>query len=298
LGMSPAYSSAYVEVRETINDAKLLGRVEVEFASEYPVGLMDLRDAFFKAEWEKRSLLVGHALHPLVEACYPNTIGWGSGNPAAPFAFFPQICWKNNAGAFTFTIAPYSEYDYLSEGPVGYSGTYMHNSMSPGLYVGACIKNKQAKVGVSFDVKRLLPALSTTTTSTTAATTKTIVNDKSLSSFIAAMYGEFHINQFNIKTEILGGQNGYDLCLFGSYALRGANPDTGKRCYTNINFASGWLDFENIKHEKLQPGIFIGYAKSLGTRKSVYLDDECNPLVYGDDDQLSKVFRIAPRIRS
>ena len=298
LGMSPAYSSAYVEVTDKINETKLRGKIEMEFASEYPVGLMDLRDAFFKAEWEKRSLLVGHALHPLVEACSPNTVSWGGGNPAAPFAFFPQICWKNYVGAFTFILAPYSEYDYLSEGFVGYSSTYMHNSMSPGLYLGVQVENKWAKFGVSFDMKRLLPALSTTTTSTTSMITKTIIHDECLMSFIGAVYGELQLNNFKIKAESIFGQNGYDMCLLGGYALGGANFDNGKRCYTNINFASGWIDIENIRHEKLQPGIFIGYAKNLGTRRSVFLDDECRPRFYGEDDQLSQVLRVAPRLRS
>lgn len=297
-GISPAYSWIFVSAEDKVGETNLKAHVEMEFGSEFPVGFMNIREAYFKAEWEKSSVLVGQYLYPLVDACWAHTVGWDGGGPAVPYAYFPQVCFTYNTHDIKFTLSPYSEFDYASQGQDGYTPAYMQNSMTPALYAGVEIDKKNFRTGIGLGVKRLLPALATTTTSTTSSVEKTIVHDKSLAAFLGAVYGEVRLNDYQCRAEFLLGQNGFDIVMLGGYVMSGANPFTGRRCYTNINFTSCWVDFEYKRHEKLQPGLFIGYTKNLGTRKLVYLDDDCEPTFYGFDDQLAATFRIAPRLRS
>ncbi|KKP94962.1 MAG: Outer membrane protein [candidate division TM6 bacterium GW2011_GWF2_36_131] len=297
-GISPAYSWIYVSAKDKIGETKVKAHIEADFGSEFPVGLMNIREAFVRVKWEKSSLLVGEYVYPLVAACSPRTIGWHGGGPAAPYAYFPQVCLTYKTHDVKFIFSPYSEFDYVSTGPIGGSNSYVQNSMTPALYAGVEVDKETFKTGIGFGVKRLLPALSTTTTSTTSLVEKTIVHDKSLASFLGAVYGKVKLNDYVFRAEAIIAQNGFDLVSIGGYAVWGANPFTGARSYTNINYATGWIDVEYKRHEKLQPGVFIGYAKNLGTRKSVYLDDNCEPIFYGDDEQVAATFRFTPRIRS
>lgn len=284
-----------------INNIDLSSLVELDFCAicSQEFGITRLRHAYLKADWKTKSLLVGQYWHPIYPLrCFADTVTFDGGSPIETYARYPQIRFDYHPGNFGLKLAAYSQFQYANNGPEGTTPAYMQNSMTPGLFGSVEIRKEKFFAGAGINMQRLLPSLSTTTTSTTV-TQKTYVSNAEITSFIGTLYCSINIKDLLFKTKIAVGQNGYPFGTLGGYAVGCLNAETGKRCFENINFASWWGEIIYQKYEKMQPGIFFGVTRNLGTRNTgIYLDDEGDPIFYGYDAELHQVFHITPRIKS
>ena len=285
-----------------INNIDISGLIEMDFYAYCSdiYGITRMRHAFLKAEWEDKSLIVGQYWHPIYPSrCCADTIAFSGGTPVETYARYPQIRLDWHKGAFGAKLTAYSQYQFADTGPDGSTAFYMQNSMTPGLFGAVEIRKPHFFAGAGVNAQRLLPALSTTTTSTNV-TERTYISTDKLTSFIGVLYCSFDIKKFLLKTKIAVGQNGYPFTTLGGYAVGCLSPTTGKRCFENINFASWWGEVVYRKYEKVQPGIFVGITKSLGTsnKRCIYRDDNDDPIFYGYDSELHQVLCISPRIKS
>ena len=57
----------------------------------------------------------------------------------------------------------------------------------------------------------------------------------------------------------------------GGFGVKSVNERTGEEKYTPIRFSSSWLNV--VYGQKWKPGVFVGYAKNLGTSDELYAPD-------------------------
>jgi len=309
-GMTPALSKFFLKVSDVvIKNCSLMAHVEGDFSgvynaegsNTYTTGLFELYYAYIKAQWPKKSILVGNTEHPLYpDDCSPNCVGYHGGIPMVCYTRLPQIRMEYQAGSFQFGLTPYSHFLFPSMGPIGYSRSYMRHSMAPGLCANVFWRNSSTIMGFLFDVKQLKPATYTTQSLDLVATptmAKKYVTNQKITSVIGSAILGFDVRDLHIKNQVILGQNGTDFSTLGGYAVSCYAPVTGACTYTNINFLSLWTDWEYGKYENFTPGFFVGLVKNLGARQPVYLDPTTGqPIFYGFDSQLDMVFRLAPRI--
>lgn len=67
----------------------------------------------------------------------------------------------------------------------------------------------------------------------------------------------------------------------GGFGIKSVNEHTGEQKYTPIRFSSSWLNV--VYGQKWKPGIFVGYAKNLGTSDALYAPDGTDAQVYGTE---------------
>ena len=304
-GMTPAVSKVCLRVSHIkAKNCELGAYLEADFTGVMDnsgscantIGLFKMRYAFITAKWQKTKLKIGNALHPIYpEHCCPNTVNFNGGMPMASYARYPLFGAYRTWHDFTAGATVYSEFLFQSEGPIGFSRTYIRRGLMPGLCFTLEWAPKDFVCGALFNFWRLEPA---NYTSPATDSTKKYVTEEKVSSMIGSAWAAFNIGDFSIKNQVLYGQNGPAFNTLGGYAVSCYDEVTGACTYTNIKFANAWSDWEYVKYKSFMPGFFIGLSKNLGSgNKSVYLDPTTSkPTFYGFDDDLDQVFRFAPRI--
>lgn len=73
----------------------------------------------------------------------------------------------------------------------------------------------------------------------------------------------------------------------GGFGIKSVDGHTGKQKYTPIRFSSSWLNV--VYGQKWKPGIFVGYAKNLGTSDALYAPDGTDAQVYGTGTNLDQL---------
>jgi len=256
-----------------------------------------IRHAYLKLQWNTVSLLMGQFWHPMYVAdgeCYPNTIGFDGGAPMEPFARQPQLRIIKNWDHVRLITTAASQLGYLSNGPIGFSSTYIRDAVIPNLDAQLhWFSDESHLVGIGVDYKRLVPRLVSNDNFKVHESLSSI----SVIGFAAGMFGDVHIAS---KVGYL--QNATDFTTLGGYAVSCASPVTDERTYTNLRDVTAWVDVELQK--KWSPGLYVGYVKNIGADKPI-LTSLTNPqtnetestiytLLGGDIDY---VFRVAPRVR-
>ena len=84
---------------------------------------------------------------------------------------------------------------------------------------------------------------------------------------ITTLSYEAHVKYTNTKWFIgaksVLGSNLTQASGLGGFGIKSVDERTGKQKYTPIRFSSSWLNV--VYGQKWKPGIFVGYAKNLGT---------------------------------
>ena len=73
----------------------------------------------------------------------------------------------------------------------------------------------------------------------------------------------------------------------GGFGIKSVDEHTGEQKYTPIRFSSSWLNV--VYGKKWKPGIFVGYAKNLGTSDALYAPDGTDAQVYGTGTNLDQL---------
>ena len=258
-------------------------KIECDFAGiSTSYYLIRIRQAYLKLNWEKTELLVGQTWHPLFGSVLPTVPSLNTGSPFQPFNRSPQVRAKHMLTNELSVIGSVNyQMQYMSQGPLGASPSYLKNALLPDIFVGLESKSKHWISGVGFDTKTLK------------------INDVRLSSGSAVAYTQYADNQLQIKAKAIYGQNLSDHLMIGGYGISNQST-TNEIVYTNFNTLSSWLNI--VYGTKVQAGIFMGISQNLGTNENLNIDAAGKITAYGygfyaDTQQLmDRIYRIAPHI--
>lgn len=262
--------------------AKTSGTIEGEFfgTSDADANGFRLRHAFVTLSWGSTTLLAGQTWHPMfVTDVFPQVVSFNTGVPFQPFSRNPQIRLTQSFSKFNLILALCSQRDFTSNGPAGFSSSYLRNSVIPNSHIQLQYKGESVVAGAGADFKTLTPRLETT---------KKFKSEETISSNSLLGYLKIKSGSFNWLFETVYGSNNTDLMMLGGYAVKATNPVTGIEEYQPINVFSAWTDLSFGTNTQI--GVFVGYTKNLGN------DDELNGALYTRISNIDKLLRISPRI--
>ncbi|WP_337873365.1 hypothetical protein [Ignavibacterium sp.] len=263
--------------------AKTSGTLEGEFfgTADSDMNGFRLRHAYVKLDWEKVSLLVGQTWHPMfITDLVPGTVSFNTGAPFNPFSRNPQIRVTATVDKFKFIAAALTQRDFQSNGPAGFSSSYLRNNIIPNLHGQIQFGSEGNLAGIAIDYKSLKPRL---------VTSKNISTNETISSFAASAFFKINLRPFTIKAQGVYGGNLTDLMMLGGYAVKSIDTTSGKETYTDLKSLSGWIDVSTGK--EIEFGLFAGYSKSLGASDNVVGS------YYGRGINIENLFRVSPRIQ-
>lgn len=280
-----------------IKHAKIDAKIAVDFVGKSPViNLVRMRQAWATLTWSKTVFLFGQAYIPMtVQKCRAKQIGRNDGRPIESYARQPQLkLTYKPTESFHMIFAALSQLDFLSDGPIGTSSTYVRDAVVPMLQARFDFYVGEHVFGFGGGFKRLVPRLETDTGAKA---------HERLNSGEAIAYLSLNWETFQLRNKFLFAQNGSDMAMIGGYAVSFVDPVNDNRDYTNINAVGWWLDCDVTKHPTFTPGMFLGIIKNLGARECILqnvVDSEgviTDRRIYGLGTDIDTVFRFAPRFR-
>lgn len=280
----------------SISKATSLGVIEADFYGKSNIpNIVRMRLAYLRLSWEKVSILAGQYWHPLYATdAYVRTISFNSGSPMDAYSRDPQlrIIWTPTPRTDVI-FATVSELDTPSDGPIGFSTTYMRNAIVPMLNAHIKTKWREHVFGAGCCYKRIVPRLETN---------MGIKAHESLNSFSAIAYSAFNWEHVSTYNKIMFVQNAVDHNMTGGYAVRCVDASDDHREYANLNGIAYWNDTEFNYHDKFIPGWFVGIVKNLGARTTILqnvTDDNgtiTDKRIFGLGTDIDYLVRVSPRL--
>lgn len=263
--------------------AKSSGQIEGEFfgTTDGDINGFRLRHAFVKLDWTNTSLLVGQTWHPMfVVEMFPGVVSFNTGAPFQPFSRNPQIRFTHSFDDFKLIAAAMSQRDFQSNGPAGFTSSYLRNSAIPNLHAQIQYSTNGNLAGVGIDYKKLTPRI---------VTTKNVATEASVSGFSALGFLKLNLDPVTLKAQGIYGQNIPDLMQIGGYAVKSTDAATGVEAYTTLSNFTVWGEISTGKQTEY--ALFFGYSKALGA------SDNITGAYYGRATDIENIFRISPRIQ-
>lgn len=262
-----------------LGTAKTSAKVEVDLrGSGSSYSTVRIRHAYLNLDWGTSALLVGQTWHPLFGDVSPQILNLATGAPFQPFNRSPQIRYRYTDRNLQLTGALLWQSQYLSQGPAGKSQAYIKNSCIPEVYVGADYKSEGLLAGAGIELLSLKPR--TQAIGENGHTYK--VNER-----ITTLSYEAHVKYTN-KDWFLGaktvlGSNLTQASGLGGFGIKSTDERTGEQKYTPITVSSTWVNA--VYGQKWKPGIFVGYAKNLGTSNEL----QAGSKLYGTGTNLDQL---------
>jgi len=257
--------------------------LEGEFfgTSDADINGFRLRHAFVKLDWEETSLLVGQTWHPMfIVEMFPGVVSFNTGAPFQPFSRNPQIRFTYAIDKIKLIAVAASQRDFTSNGPNGFTSTYLRNSVVPNLNAQLQYSGKGLFAGAGIDYKQLTPRL---------VTTENIKTDNTVSSLTFTGFVKLSFDPITFKFQGIYGGNLADHIMLGGYAVKSLDTLNGVEEYTALKCLSVWGEISAGKD--IEYAVFAGYTKSLGA------DDNIVGTYYGRGTNIENVFRISPRVQ-
>ena len=261
-----------------IGKARSSAKIETDFGGFSGSNTMlRIRQAYVNLDWGKSAVFVGITWHPLFGAVMPDVLNLSTGAPFQPFNRSPQIRYRYTSGkGLQLTGAVLWQLQYLSAGPNGKSEEYIKNSCIPEVYVSADYKVDGLIAGVGMEVLSLKPRQQTTVDDRVYK-----VNER-VTSLSFEAHAKYMTQDLVIAGKTLLASNLTQACMLGGYAVTSVDPRTGEQEYTPYRHSMTWLNI--VYGKKWKPGIFVGYAKNLGTS-----DELVSEKLYGIGTNLDKL---------
>ncbi|WP_294627650.1 DcaP family trimeric outer membrane transporter [uncultured Bacteroides sp.] len=273
------YSRLGVDVAgPKLGTAKTSAKIEADFrgtGTSYSV--VRLRHAYLNLDWGKSALLLGQTWHPLYGEVAPQILNLSMGAPFQPFSRAPQIRYRYNNRHFQLTGAALWQSQYLSQGPAGKSQEYIKKSCVPEVYIGADYKNNGFLAGVGIEMLSMKPR-----TESVGENNKKYKVDERITTLSYEAHVKYTNKNWYVGAKSVLGSNLTQASGLGGFGIKSINEQTGEQKYTPIRISSSWLNV--VYGRKWKPGIFVGYAKNLGTS-----DDLASPQLYGTGTNLDKL---------
>lgn len=262
--------------------AKSNAVIEGEFfgTSDADVNGFRLRHAYVSLSWNSTSLLFGQTWHPMfIAEVFPQVVSFNTGVPFQPFSRNPQVRLTHSIGNINLIAALSTQRDFTSNGPAGFSSSYMRNSVLPNAHIQLQYKTESTIAGFGLDYKKLTPRLETS---------KKYKTDVAITSNSLIGYLKIKSGSFNWLIESVYGGNNTDLMMLGGYAVEKTNSVTGEETYQALKVFSVWTDLSF--GTEIQPGIFFGYTKNNGS------ENELSGALYTRVSNIEKLLRVSPRL--
>lgn len=251
-----------------LGKAKTLAKIEVDFrGSGTNYSTIRMRHAYFNLEWDKSELLLGQAWHPLFGDVSPQVLNLSTGAPYQPFSRAPQIRYRYKSGALLIIGAAVWQSQYLSVGPMGKSSSYIKNSYIPEFYAGIDYKTKNWIVGGGIELLSLKPRTSSTVNDKITNSENTYKVDERITSLSYEIHMKYINEDWFVGAKSLLGSNLTQTSMIGGFGPKKIDERTGEQEYTSMRNSSSWINV--VYGKKWKPGIFIGYAKNLGTNEAL-----------------------------
>ena len=287
-----------------INNIKISGAVEANYWGQpsytvdeqlieppnTSINLFLLQHGYLKLDWEDFSFLAGQTTHPIAYP-WPNTVAFNVGMPIAPFSLSPQLRFTYHSPIGDFILCANSELNWQTNGPGDYITEYIRNAILPNLHAHMRVNMNENNIfGFAADIKRIVPRL---------VTDNNVKANEHLWSGAVMAYFDLNFEPYSLIAKAIWAQNGVDYDLIGGYAVSSINPITDQRTYTNFNTISFFIDSQRAG--TIEPGIYAGVLKNLGTTKNI-IPSYTSPggttsLVYGFAPNTDTAFRVSPRVR-
>ena len=278
--------------------AKTSAKIESDFAGFGTSNtVLRIRQAYAKMEWEKSSVLVGQAWHPIMGDMMPDVFSLETGAPFTPFSRSPQLRYDYKNKGFTLTATALYQYQYTSNGPDGSSFNYARNAVVPELYFQAMYKNGGFMIGAGVDLLAIKPRQSYTHT-TTGENGETVTNTIKCNEDLAVgitpnIFASYKKGDWGFKGRVTYAQNASHLSMISGYGVTEIY-DNGEQKYGALNSIGGWFDI--TKKEQLKKGHltwcwFWGYTKNLGCN-----DDIVGPIYMRGEKNMDRMWRVAPSV--
>lgn len=254
------YSRLGVDVAgPQLGNAKTSAKVEMDFrGTSTSYSVVRLRHAYFNLDWGKSALLLGQTWHPLFGDVSPQILNLSVGAPFQPFSRAPQIRYRYTNRSFQFTGAAVWQSQYLSQGPVGKSQEYIKKGCIPEVYIGANYKGGGWLAGAGIEMLSLKPR-----TEATGENGKSYKVNERITTLSYEAHVKYTDKNWFVGAKSVLGSNLTQASGLGGFGIKSVDERTGKQKYTPIRFSSSWLNV--VYGQKWKPGVFVGYAKNLGT---------------------------------
>lgn len=269
--------------------AKTSAKIESDFAGFGTSNtVLRIRQAYARMDWEKHSLLVGQAWHPMMGDMMPDVFTLETGAPFTPFSRTPQVRYDYKKKGFTLTATALYQYQYTSYGPDGASFNYARNAVVPELYFQAMYKKGGFMIGAGVDLLTLKPRQSFELNGE-----KFKCNEERAVSISPTVFASYKNGNWGIKGRFTYAQNAAHLNMISGYAVTDIKSN-GEQEYGSINSAGGWVDVtykQPLKKGYLTFCCFAGYTKNLGC------DDEIKGDIYmRGEKNMDYMWRVAPSV--
>jgi len=269
--------------------AKVTGLLEGDFvgSGSDKIGILRLRHAMIKMEWDRAELLLGQFWHPMfpLEA-FPQVISWGGGLPYHPLSRNPQIRYSYLPHPkLKCFLSINAQLDLKSPGPDGPSSKYLQDSGIPELNIGLRYGSEETfLLGTILGLKTIKPMLSYEWNG------RSYKSNEMLTSYHTNLYARCKVGQTTWRGGIIYGQNMYNFVMIGGYGL--ATPKSnGTPTYVNLTTSSYWIDFDSDDFKKkFKVGLYIGYTQNHGANQIIAGE------VFARGADIAYAYRIAPRM--
>ena len=284
--------------------SKTSAKIEADFAGFGTSNtVLRIRQAYAKMDWEKNSVLVGQAWHPMMGDMMPDVFSLETGAPFTPFSRTPQVRYDYKNKNFTLTATALYQFQYTSYGPDGASFNYARNAAVPELYFQAMYKNGGFMMGAGVDLLTIKPRQSYTMG--TPVNPTDVPNGKDSNgnptytykcyedpvvSISPTVFASYKKGDWGVKGRFTYAQNAAHLSMISGYGVTKIK-DNGEQEYGTLNSLNGWIDITN--KQQLKKGYltwcwFVGYTKNLGCN-----DDIVGPVYMRGEKNMDSMWRDA-----
>ena len=269
--------------------ANTSAKIEADFAGFGTSNtVLRIRQAYAKMDWEKNSVLVGQAWHPMMGDMMPDVFSLETGAPFTPFSRTPQLRYDYRNKGVTLTATALYQFQYTSYGPDGASFNYARNAIVPELYFQAMYKNGGFQAGAGVDLLTIKPRQQY---EFNGATYK--CGEAPVVSITPTVFASYKKDNWGVKGRFTYAQNAAHLSMISGYGVTAVH-DNGEQEYGTINSVSGWIDAtykQPLKKGYLTYCCFAGYTKNLGCEADI-----TGPIYMRGEKNMDYMWRIAPSI--
>lgn len=240
--------------------AKVSGVLEGDFFgnTQQTIGLLRLRHAYAKLDWEKTAITFGQTWYPtFIPEVFPGVANFSTGIPFNPFGWATQfrIDQKLN-DKFRFSFIAYKDREFGAFPADGNQNSPVYNSVIPAMHGKIEFRNKSVLAGLGAEFYPNKPLIES----------NGLKSNETLNSTSLVGYFKYNNEKFHIKAYGITGENLHHLVMLGGYAsyANGTQPVT----YEGIKTNSVWIDIAS-NSKKTAPGFFFGYTNQEGTSSTV-----------------------------
>lgn len=273
-----------------LGKAKTSAKIEGDFrGTSSSFSVVRLRHAYLNLDWGKSALLLGQTWHPLYGEVSPQILNLSMGAPFQPFSRAPQIRYRYNNGHLQLTGAAVWQSQYTSQGidpdnnaKSKKSHEYLKKGCIPELYAGIDYKSGALLIGAGIEMLSMAPR-----TQATGADGSIYKVDERITTLSYEAHMKYTSKKWYVAAKSVLGSNLTQASGLGGFGIKKVDIRTGEQEYTPIRFTGSWVNA--VYGAKWKTGIFVGYAKNLGTSDGLYTDGDGKTQLYGTGTNLGQL---------